>query len=317
MLGNMRNQLGAIEGFSGFPGHPRADAAVPCPGFAGHPANSMTADTSVRLGGSRRAPANAILLPADCLPPLALGACSASPAFDAISVAPRKPLRSIADWVSEISQACGRGPANILRLARLVSQARVSLRHGEWSAVWRAPGIGLCKKEADRLVKIGKALGEADETNCSHLPRSERTLWHLSHLGWSTLKRLIEQGRVHPGLTMDGAKALLREFRPELAQKPSQSTVKQWLARVAAFVDKKVETWSLEERTLAQAGLLRLAEQLVAGDAAHDTRSTGSNGCNAAGPEQRCSSLVDAAPHKLGTGKSPNFNGAPQSKEQL
>ena len=206
--------------------------------------------------------------------------------------------RSITDWVREISQAWGRGPANILELARLVCQARESLRYGEWTQLWRSPGVAFSKRNADRLVTIGTGLGEADETNWSHLPCAWRTLYYLAQLGWPSVKRLIEEGKVHPRMTIKEARALQAQYRPEMAQRPRCSTVQQWLARVAASLEQRAVSWSLEERNLVQAGLWRLAEQIQLEDSAHSTRSSSLNGCghpfrhDAADTEQTCSSPI-------------------------
>ena len=158
-----------------------------------------------------------------------------------------------------------------------MSQARESLRYGEWSQLWRSAGLPFSKRKADRLVAIGAALGEADETTCSHLPCTWRTLYYLAFLGWPTVKRLIEHGKVHLRMTISEAKALVALYRPEMEQEPRRSTVQQWLARIAASVEQK--GWSPEDRTLVQAGLLRLAARLALGGAAQSMWPIGPNGC--------------------------------------
>src|SRR6266487_6828248 len=159
--------------------------------------------------------------------PLALGAYSASPALDEIGSSLTRPRRSIPDWVREISEAWARGAANTLHMARLVSQARNSLQYGGWSQLWRSGQIPFSKRKGEMLVVIGSALGNLPAQTSAQLPWAWNTLYWVARLGGPVAERLIQRGKVYTGLTLQEAKALLAEFRPERVRKGYRSTVKQ------------------------------------------------------------------------------------------
>jgi len=165
---------------------------------------------------------------------LALDAYSASPALGEIPSSQTRQRLSIPDWVREISEAWTRGAANTLLVARLVSQARNSLQYGGWSQLWRSGQIPFSKRKGEMLVVIGSALGNLPAQTSAQLPWAWNTLYRVARLGRPVAERLIQQGRIYPGLTLQEAKALLAEFRPERVRKAS--TVKQRVARFIVYV---------------------------------------------------------------------------------
>src|ERR1022692_1471273 len=68
-------------------------------------------------------------------------------------------------WIGKISRAWARGPANTLALARLLHQARQSVKHGQWSLLWRSPRIPFSKRKAEMLVTVGEVLGGVTAQN--------------------------------------------------------------------------------------------------------------------------------------------------------
>jgi len=111
------------------------------------------------------------------------------------------------------------------------------------------------------LVVIGSALGNLPAQTSAQLPSAWNTIYWVARLGRPVAERLIQQGRVYPGLTLQEAKALLAECRPERARKAS--TVKQRVARFTAYVRGAVEKWSQEERQFASATLVCLVEEIT------------------------------------------------------
>lgn len=221
----------------------------------------MTRHRWLRVVVSQRGSGNVTTLPADCQKPLALDAYSATPPLGAVPSSQTRHRRSLSDWVREISEAWALGASNTLHLARLVSQARQSLQYGEWSQLWRSRQV-FSKRKGEMLVTIGQALGRLDAQTSAQLPPAWNAVYYLARLGRSTVERLIAQGRIHPGLTLREARALLAEQKPGMIQSACRSTVKRRLDRLAAFVRETMATWTAEERQLAHVALLRLAEQV-------------------------------------------------------
>jgi hypothetical protein len=179
-------------------------------------------------------------------------------------LAPQVRLRSVTDWIGEITRVCSRSADNTLELARLVSQARQNLRHGEWSELWRSDDRPFSKRKAEVLVAIGDSLGGANAHTCAHLPSGWHTLYCLARLGLPMVERFVLQGRIHLSMTLREAKALLAEHRNP-GQKTPRPAVRQRLSRFAVFVETTLPNWTEEERTLAQTQLIGLVEQIGTG----------------------------------------------------
>jgi len=198
--------------------------------------------------------------------PLSTFGCAASPAGSLL----------LSVWINDITQAWLRGTAHTLDLALLVSKARNRLWYGEWSQLWRSGQLPFSKRKGAMLVVIGAALGTLLAQNSAQLPSAWNTLYCVARLGRPAAEQLIRQGRIHPGLTLQEARALLHEYQPGAARRSSRSTVKQRVASFTAFVRATAKKWSQEERQFACAGLIRLVEELRAGpsnSSGHDSPS--------------------------------------------
>jgi len=79
-------------------------------------------------------------------------------------------------------------------------------------------GVRFSKRKGDMLVTIGKQLAELDEQTSAHLPAGWNILYHVAMLDLATIKRQIEAGTIHPGLTLREAQRLLAELRGQPAR---------------------------------------------------------------------------------------------------
>src|SRR5207249_1467269 len=102
-------------------------------------------------------------------------------------------------WCREIRNLWTKRATNTLELARMVCQARQSLRYGVWGRMWASRQSPFSKRTADKLVSIARNLGRLDENNCAHLPTGWNTPYWLSLLGAETVELCIKQGAIHPG----------------------------------------------------------------------------------------------------------------------
>ena len=190
----------------------------------------------------------------------------ASPVFaasDAPLRASQKPC-SLDDWIGLIRESCSRGATSTFELDRLMSKARRTLPYGSWSQLWRSGGLPFSKRKGEKLVVIGRGLEGLDANKCSHLPAAWNTLYYLARLDRKTVERLIAQGRIHPGLSLREAKALLAEFHPETPGTSLRSKLQNRLARFAAFVRSEMGAWSAAEREMISRQLAVLVREIQA-----------------------------------------------------
>jgi len=91
-----------------------------------------------------------------------------------------------------------------------------------------------------------------DAQNSAHLPAAWNVLYHVSMLDLDTIKRQIELGTIHPGLTLREAQRLLAELRGQPARNKSPGlNVRQRLGKFSEFVRATLKDWSTAERELA------------------------------------------------------------------
>jgi hypothetical protein len=163
-------------------------------------------------------------------------------------------------WVEEIHRLWAQGATSTLALARVVCRARTTLAYGEWTRLW--PGLmPFSKRKAEMLGAIGRGIGEIDAQIFAHLPRAWSTLYYLSKLGQAVVEQLVRAGTIHPGLTLDEARALAAKHK---GQKPSdqRKTPRQKLREFERFVVANLSEWTVEERQWTQSRLVILADLL-------------------------------------------------------
>src|SRR6266480_920345 len=159
---------------------------------------------------------------------------------------------TLTDWVVEIKKVWNRGAGSTLDLARVVAAAKIGLqrRYGQWSHLWQSGEMPVSKSTADRLAVIGQRMGWLDSATSLNLPRGWNILYCLARLDRPTLERLIQQGVVHPELTLRAAKELVSQLRGTRIE-TRKADVRQRLLRFAKFVRRTVDDWETEERELA------------------------------------------------------------------
>jgi hypothetical protein len=168
-------------------------------------------------------------------------------------------------WIDKISRAWARGPANTLALARLLHQARGSMKHGQWSHIWRSPRLPFSKRKAEMLVTVGEILGGITAKNSAHLPTAWNTLYYIAQLDQTLTEQLIAEGRIHPRLLLREARELVAEHRPARVRKSrTPSMLKRRLDRFSDFVLVHAANWSSADCQLVRAELKRLLQAVSA-----------------------------------------------------
>jgi hypothetical protein len=204
-----------------------------------HAARSGNGESPVRLNG--------------------FGICAVRPRMGRVFLEDRAELCEADGWIDKISRAWARGPENTLALARLLHQARHSMKHGQWSRLWRSPRLPFSKRKAEMLVTVSEVWGELTAKNAARLPAAWNTLYHIAQLGQTFAEELIGEGRIHPRLLLREARELVAEYKPEKVLKSrASSPIKRRLDHFSNFVLTHAANWSSAECQLVRAELKRL-----------------------------------------------------------
>src|SRR5437667_5103711 len=147
---------------------------------------------------------------------------------------------SVSDWIGEIKKVWARGASSTLDLGRVVSAAKTGLQrhYGQWTRLWKSEQkMPVSKSTADQLAVIGQRMGGLDSQTSESLPRGWNILYCLARLERRTLEQLIQQGVVHPKLTLSRARELVAEFTgKQTAAERRKANVRERLRRFAEFV---------------------------------------------------------------------------------
>ncbi|HEY6186024.1 MAG TPA: hypothetical protein VIW67_27520 [Terriglobales bacterium] len=181
---------------------------------------------------------------------------NAAPVFE-----PALVLTSVAGWAVEINALLVQGRKSTMQLARTVHAAKARLPYGCWTAIWKSGQVPFSKRKAEMLAVIGKNLGWADVQTFAHLPSGWSILYHLARLDQAVFRTLLEQGAIHPALTLLQAKDSLAASRglQSVARKPN---LLRRLKRFRDFARAHLCEWAMEERDQARAELRRLSDEL-------------------------------------------------------
>jgi hypothetical protein len=170
---------------------------------------------------------------------------------------------SVTDWIRQIKEAWLRGRVNTLKLARIVSAAREQLHYGEWTGLWPAGQMPFSKRKAEMLVVIGARLGGLDAQTLAHLPRGWSILYQLARLDPTALRRFVQDGTIHPRLTLQAARALVAAFHgqtPEISFR--DASLMRRVQRFERFVQDTLSQWTDQDRELVAKRVSQLASRI-------------------------------------------------------
>ena len=122
----------------------------------------------------------------------------------------------------------------------------------------------ISKRTAEKYVAVGEGFDGLGANDRSHLPAALNTLYCLSDLGREKIEELIKEGRIHPGLKLREAEALVAECDPEGRHVTLPSKIQTRLDRFARFVRREMGTWSPQERETVAAELANLVGEIRA-----------------------------------------------------
>jgi hypothetical protein len=172
-------------------------------------------------------------------------------------------------WISRISAACRDGVASTFDLARVMAEFRAALRRGGWARLWENQKLGKGQalpfrpRKAEMLVVIGKRLSWVNPQSFARLPVGWSILYTLARLNRGAFEQCLESGAIDPDITLSEAKALVaRLCRRSSACELRQTSVTRRLIRFRDYVQRTLDSWSSEERKLANVVFAELLDQL-------------------------------------------------------
>lgn len=121
------------------------------------------------------------------------------------------------EWADIIKADLGRSIEGIIAGGQHLIEAKAALEHGEWIPMLES--VGIAYKTASKFMRLARhpVIGNVSSTRL--LPNGWTVLDALAQLEPNVLESEIAIGTVHPGLTQNEARDLVRRHNP-----PRQST---------------------------------------------------------------------------------------------
>jgi len=129
------------------------------------------------------------------------------------------------EYVDSLNAQWQLGNDWVVDSGKLLNDAKEKLPHGEWTKMFLPDGTSATKgvvypgalkyelRVAQMFMSIARHPVLGDTSQSSFLPRSYKTRYTLSRIPADELRRAIERGAVHSGMTGKDAKALLLDDR--------------------------------------------------------------------------------------------------------
>ena len=141
------------------------------------------------------------------------------------------PRRSGEEWADIIRADFARSAQGVIDAGSHLIQAREQLRHhGGWGK-WLWSEFRLSPRTAQRFMSIARHPVLSDATHVSHLPGAWGTLYQLSRIPESRLRKAIESGSVTPVMERADVEKLAAGYREEdawAARPPRCCTQSLW-----------------------------------------------------------------------------------------
>jgi len=178
----------------------------------------------------------------------------------AVDVAVARPASR---WIGEIRAAWAKAPARTLELARILCKVKEHLAHGGWKALWQSDSIPFSQSKGAMLLAIGRGSRWANVQTFVHLPIGWSILHELARLDCNALERFIQEGVIHPALSLAQARQLVERVRPDTPKnKLPGAILRERLRRLDEFVRENLPRFSSADRQLARAKLATLVAQI-------------------------------------------------------
>jgi hypothetical protein len=170
---------------------------------------------------------------------------------------------SMPDWEERINHLFARGRASVLDLARVVCSTKSALPRGQWTHLWKSGRLPFSKRKGEMLAVIGRHLGALNAQMFARLPGGWSVLYHLAQFPRPALQNLVQDGTVHPALTLKETKELLPRLRGRTQPLTRRSNVIQRLRRFQEFVRTTFSDWPLSDQRFVATELRLVADELA------------------------------------------------------
>ena len=197
-----------------------------------------------------------------------LSAVTGSPALSVVT-----PVTDKVYWKHEINRRADRDRSEAFDLYRVISLARESLKHGEWSALWRDEDARYSKSKADKLASVGRWLRNLNAHTCEHLPNCWQTLRALSRLSPPFTHYLVLHEKITVGLTLVRARTLVERLLPKQKRRMAgSSNITPRIDWFCKLVRRTLRSWTPRQRRRAAqrlSALLQLLDQKAPANQIH------------------------------------------------
>lgn len=158
-----------------------------------------------------------------------------------------KEIESAVYWAATLRNACIHRTSHVIAFGELVHAARLELRWGQWSGLFKSKCLPFGKSTGEKWSRIGAVFGPIAQApeQLEKLPAVFEVLTHLARLGPELVLQLLGNGEIHNGLKERGAKALLRKYRPDPCPTKRPASVARLMARIrrlAASIEEEGAT---------------------------------------------------------------------------
>ena len=170
-------------------------------------------------------------------------------------------------WIQTINDSLRNSAGWLILTGQNLIKAKEELGHGNWLAMFGAGKLKFSVRTAQRLMEIAANQVLANATSWSYLPPTCSVLNHLSHLNPQALQKGIQEGTIHPAMTLAEAKAFIATVQQKQlprARQPKPFNPTKRLSRFSRRIFAESERWPVDQRTTLAQALRELADRIAA-----------------------------------------------------
>jgi hypothetical protein len=163
-------------------------------------------------------------------------------------------------WAERICVASVETVESVIKIGRLLTDAKADLPHGEWSGMFAAKSLPFNRQTAFKFMAIAAHPVVGNVSHGKHLPVKWTALYELSKIEPATLEAAIAAGSVFPNMKRADADALRpKNTQPEQAEDMKAHTALVNYSAARSFAE------SDRDASLVHARSMRAVASIVLG----------------------------------------------------
>jgi hypothetical protein len=168
--------------------------------------------------------------------------------------------KRISLWVTRLTPAYGNNVQAVFKMGKVLRDAREELkplRH--WTKFLKDDALPFGARKAQNLIRIYANLGALPAQTIARLPVGWAILYVLTVLNPDEITSLIEQGEIHPRLTLAEARLLTGKTVPK---EPRLLGALEWALKVEDQAAEHLSEWEELQKGQAAEKLLQVVKRL-------------------------------------------------------